>query len=197
MDGIKKLTFFTVDDDYIEYLREKDNHVLFNKPQNERRPYVGFVLNINNSTYLVPLTSKVRPTNKITTRIPNTFSKKQMSEPDFNTKYPKYLGSIKFNCMIPVFDEVVTKINLDELSKTEEGKKYTDLLNKEIIFCNNNKDNIVAKALKTYQMCEANKKHEVKLIEACCNFKILETASIEYKSNISKPVEAALDIDNK
>ena len=86
--------------------------------------------------------------------------------------------------MIPVFDEVVTKINLDELSKTEEGKKYTDLLNKEIIFCNNNKDNIVAKALKTYQMCEANKKHEVKLIEACCNFKILETASIGYKSNI-------------
>lgn len=197
MKKTKKLTFFTVNDDYIDYLREKDNKVLFNKPDNERRPYVGFVLDINNSSYLVPLTSKVRPTNKITTRIPNTFTQKQMSEPDFDTKYPKYVGSIKFNCMIPVFDEVITKIDLDKLSETEEGRKYTDLLNKEIVFCNNNKDSIVSKALKTYEMCEKNKKYEAKLIEACCDFKLLEAASMSYKDNILKSAEVALDMDNK
>ena len=180
----KKLTFFTVKDDYIQYLREKDNRVLYNKPDNRRRPYVGFVLEINNSSYLVPLTSKVRSTNKITTKIPNTFTKKQMSEPDFETKYPKFIGSIKFNCMIPVFDEVIDKINLDKLSTTTDGDKYKDLLIKEILFCNNNKDNIINKAQKTYEMCEKKKPYEAKLIEACCDFKLLEQECKLYAKKI-------------
>jgi len=46
---------FRASNDYIEFLRMYDNKVLFNK--DERRPYVGIVLQINNFNYFAPLTS--------------------------------------------------------------------------------------------------------------------------------------------
>ena len=154
MLNIKKLTFYNVNDDYIKYLRKFDSKVLYNKPDNQRRHYVGFVLKINDISYLVPLSSKIRKKNDVTTIIPNIFTEKQKLEADFDTKYPKYIASIKFNNMIPVYDKVIEKIDLSELAETEDGLNYNNLLGKEIIYCNENKDNIIKKANKTYEMCK-------------------------------------------
>ena len=52
---IKKLNFYTIDDNYIEYLSEFDKHIAYNKNQN--RPYIGIVITIDNHYYFAPLFS--------------------------------------------------------------------------------------------------------------------------------------------
>ena len=51
----KRLTLYYIDSDYINYLREFDNRVPYNK--NARRPYIGIVYVYNNNNYFAPLSS--------------------------------------------------------------------------------------------------------------------------------------------
>ena len=81
----------------------------------DQRPYVGFILEIKGISYLVPLSSKLRKTNDITTLIPNIFTESQKQEEDFETKYPKFIATIKFNCMVPICGKLIKKIDLSEL----------------------------------------------------------------------------------
>jgi len=52
---IEKLEFYTVSEEYVEYLSRYDEHVAYNKEEN--RPYIGSVLIINGRKYFVPLFS--------------------------------------------------------------------------------------------------------------------------------------------
>lgn len=137
------LTFYNVDDDYIDYLTYYEPKVLFNKPDKRTRPYIGFVVNINNNDFIVPLSSQIRKSNQVTTVIPNTFTEAQKLENLKNKKYPDFIATIKFNCMIPVLPQVITKIDIDSLSKNKDDENYKNLLIKEIIFCSDNKDKII------------------------------------------------------
>lgn len=176
-----KLIFYYVNDDYIEYLiNEIDDKVSYNKADSQQRPYVGFILTIEGISYLVPLSSKIRKSNDITSVIPNIFTESQMKEKDFDTKYPKYIATIKFNCMIPVCDKLIKKINLSEFNFTEEDINYKNLLSKEIIYCNDNKEKIFKNASKTYEMFQKNKPYKADLIKCCFNFPKLEQALITY-----------------
>lgn len=47
------MKFYNIKDDYIRYLRQYDFKVADNK--NESRPYVGIVLEINDTKYYAPL----------------------------------------------------------------------------------------------------------------------------------------------
>ena len=49
------MKIYKIKEDYIEYLRAKEPKVLKNK--NEKRPYVGTVLEITGFTYFIPLSS--------------------------------------------------------------------------------------------------------------------------------------------
>ena len=49
------LKFYTVNEDYIDYLSKFDSHVSWNKEQ--KRPYVGIVLRVENYLYFAPLYS--------------------------------------------------------------------------------------------------------------------------------------------
>ena len=49
------LKFYTIKEDYIEYLSRFDSHVSWNKDQ--KRPYVGIVLRIEKYLYFAPLYS--------------------------------------------------------------------------------------------------------------------------------------------
>ena len=49
------LKFYTVNEDYIDYLSQFDSHVSWNKEQ--KRPYVGIVLRVENYLYFAPLYS--------------------------------------------------------------------------------------------------------------------------------------------
>ena len=49
------LKFYTVHEDYIDYLSQFDSHVSWNKK--EKIPYVGIVLNVGNYLYFAQLYS--------------------------------------------------------------------------------------------------------------------------------------------
>lgn len=82
------MRLYRIKQEYIDYLRTEEPKVLENK--NERRPYIGIILFINNITYYVPLSS---PKNKYKT-MKNT--------KDFHKIAGGVYGAINFNKMIPV-----------------------------------------------------------------------------------------------
>ena len=55
MNNKERLRIFRVHDGYIRFMHTIDNRVQYNK--NERRPYVGVVLNVNGHRYFVPMES--------------------------------------------------------------------------------------------------------------------------------------------
>ena len=52
---IGKLNFYIIDDNYIEYLSRFDKHIAYNK--NQKRPYIGVILVVENHYYFAPLFS--------------------------------------------------------------------------------------------------------------------------------------------
>ena len=51
----ERLKFYTVNDEYIQYLSDFDKHVSWNKEQ--KRPYIGVVLKVEEKLYFAPLYS--------------------------------------------------------------------------------------------------------------------------------------------
>lgn len=186
----EKLIFYNVSNSYIDFLRENgDEKVMFNKPDKRTRPYVGFVLTINNTSYLVPLSSVIRKTNDVTMVIPNTFTEAQRLENKIEKKYPENIAVIKFNCMIPVFPEVIEKIDLDKIPNDKAGEDYKSLLVKEILFCSQNRERILKKAHRTYEIYGQNKPYMKEIIDSCCNFPLLEEKCKEYQFLVEETVE--------
>ncbi|HJD14798.1 MAG TPA: type III toxin-antitoxin system ToxN/AbiQ family toxin [Candidatus Enterococcus stercoripullorum] len=53
-----KISFYTIDFDYTNYLYNIDNQVYFNPNYiNETKPYIGIIVNVKNLKYFIPLTS--------------------------------------------------------------------------------------------------------------------------------------------
>ena len=123
---MKKLNFYTIDDNYIEYLSEFDKHIAYNKNQN--RPYIGIVITIDNHYYFAPLFS---PKQKHKTYKSNLSFFKII-----NPKNKNNLGIIRFSNMIPVPLECV---NLLDIKNKSYG--YKRLLSEQYSYINktNNK----------------------------------------------------------
>ena len=156
---MERLKFYNVDDKYIEYLYSIDNRVPFNK--NNKRPYIGIILEINKFKYFAPMFSPKQQHNKYKT----------------NATYIKIgegLGIIKLNNMIPVNLIYIDFNNI-------EDKKYKNLLIQQNNYIQLNTDKIREKANKLYQfVTNDNKKF---FTDICCNFKLLEEKCKEYNSN--------------
>lgn len=171
------LIFYHVSDDYIKFISEDEPKVLFNKSENNTRPYVGFVLKINNLDYLVPLSSKLKKSNKVTTPILNRYTVAQkLADPAI----PEKIAIIKYNTMIPIYDGVIKKINLDNYSFSQKDMEYKDLLMKEILFCSENRDMIIKKANNVYDLYQEKPHYLKEIIDSCCDFKLLEQKCLEY-----------------
>ena len=99
MGKIFSLKLYTVDDDYIGFLRQKEEKVMYNKSHS--RPYVGVVFTINELNYFVPLTS------------PKTKHISMGNDIDFRKIAKGKYGAINFNKMIPVPDDCLMLIDLD------------------------------------------------------------------------------------
>lgn len=178
-------TFYNVKDEYINYLREIESRVMLNKLELHCRPYVGFVLNVNEKDYLVPLSSQILKTNKVTMVIPNTFTQVQIANLELMSELPEKISTIKFNNMIPVYPGVIEKINISKLNQTPRDLQYKDLLLKKILFCNDseNKNRIIKKANETYAI-KTNPKPKAylkEIIDSCCDFKKLEDQMDRYR----------------
>lgn len=164
-----KLNFYIIDDNYISYLSQFDKHIAYNK--NEKRPYIGVVIIVNEHYYFAPLFS---PKQKHKTYKDNlTFFK------IINTKTKTDLGIIRFSDMIPVPQEYVCLLDIKNKSYG-----YKRLLSEQYSYINQlqNKQKIMDKAEKLYNIVTKNSKSQMARFykELSCNFKLLEENSNNY-----------------
>ncbi len=168
---IGKLNFYIIDDNYIEYLSRFDKHIAYNK--NQKRPYIGVILVVENHYYFAPLFS---PKQKHKTYKDNlTFFKM------INEKTKNDLGIIRFSDMIPVPQESVYLLDIKNKSYG-----YKRLLSEQYSYINkpDNKQKIIDKAEKIYNIVTKDKKSKVSKFykDLSCNFKLLEEKCIKYQN---------------
>lgn len=93
------------------------------------------------------------------------------------------LGAINFNNMIPIPIEQCKKIDVEN----EPDEAYKTLLYKQINWCNDKENNIIIlnKARKLYEKVISNKLPQ-RIIDRCCDFKLLEEKSRIYNKKMKK-----------
>lgn len=163
------MDFYRVDEKYNAFLQnyEKEHRGITKVPNlrySDRSKFsFGAVLIINDINYYVSVSS---------------FDKKQEANILIRVKGDReeIKGSLRFNYMIPVPDECLSRLTIKE----EDDENYRNLLNKEYQFCKDNEDKIEKKAKKIYDMVVENKKQ--KLTDNSCDFKLMEQAYMEYKA---------------
>lgn len=165
-----KLNFYIIDDNYIEYLSKFDKHIAYNK--NEKRPYIGVVIIVEEHYYFAPLFS---PKQKHKTYKDNlTFFK------IVNEKTKSDLGIIRFSDMIPVPQNCVYILDIKNKSYG-----YKRLLSEQYSYINKpeHKQKIMDKATKIYSIVTSNKKSKVSRFykDLSCDFKLLEEKCLKYK----------------
>lgn len=138
-----------------------DNRVQYNK--NERRPYVGVVLNVNGHRYFVPMESP-KPNHK---KMRNAIHIMRLD----GGKY----GLLGFNNMIPAQEQNL--IEFDILK--EPDKAYRELLINQLNFINDHRAEIYQHAAKTYEAVTVKK--SAFHTRVCCDFKKLEQEYTKYK----------------
>ena len=164
------MKIYRVQDDYIKYLRTKEKRVLENK--NERIPYVGIILTVNNLNYFVPLSS------------PKPKHKTMKNTKDFHKIANGIYGAINFNKIIPVPTECIINFRFEN----EEDQEYRLLLQNQYKIIKDMMDIIENKTKRIYEIFHTNDKDltpaDLKVIRRCCNFDLLEKMCKEYKKSM-------------
>ena len=163
---------YSVSDDYIEYCRKIDYRVHNNHKDGEKfvKKYLGIVFEMNNTKYYVPFSS-YKPEKHDKMRESIDFIK--IEEP--GNKY----AVLNLNNMIPVPNEVIIEFDMDySETHTEEEMKYRDLLWAEWEICKAKQNKILTNAKLLYQIVIDKKPEHI--VRRCCDFPLLERASIEY-----------------
>ena len=150
---MNRLKFYNIENKYINYLYQFDNKVPYNKE--EKRPYVGIIIEVNGTKYFAPLFS------------PKIVHKKYSDNPTY-MRIGKEYGIIRFNNMIPVIESVLKPIKFSDIN----DKKYRNLLMAQNNFIQQNTEKIREKAEKLYKIVTIDKKEF--FINLSCNFKLLE-----------------------
>lgn len=162
------LFFYDVDADYVKYLKttETAKRGFTRVPDieygHERKMVCGVVLEMNGYKYYVPVSSykKKQPNNLLIRLEDDTFNQVK--------------GSLRFNYMFPVDDHYISKRNFN---KESPGRK--EFLRRQWVFCNSITDDIKKMAKETYNRVISGT--DSALINAACDFKLLEDAAKNYK----------------
>ena len=174
MNEKDKLYFITLTSNYLKYLGIYENKVSLKA----NRPFIGIVFKVNNKEYFAPLSS------------PKEKHKKMKTNIDFFKIDKGNLGIINFNNMIPVINNDIcrNKLDLEMLSKSlnTDDIKYFRLLKNQLKYCEKNKNIILAKAEKIYNIFTKNleklSESQKKMYRRVNNFKVLEHASKEFEN---------------
>ena len=161
----KRLTLYYIDSDYINYLREFDNRVPYNK--NARRPYIGIVYVSNNNNYFAPLSSPKEKHLKLRNSMPDIWKID-------NGK----LGVINFNNMVPCSREVLT-----EALPVVKDKIYKKLLQNQISSINADRNEMLKKVKLFHDQYNDNNLNK-NVFDRCCDFRLLEEKCSEYSKKI-------------
>lgn len=184
------MRFYTINKDYIDYLKEFDNKVPNVEYQGRLKLFAGKIKLQNNNEsigYYIPLTSlkdKFEPINE-------TFDIYKIMD----NKRESYTSVLNINNMIPVPDIAVTEFSYDMLRNNESFKtlsekdKYYHLVIDELNYINENKDIIEYNAKTIFSMVNDNNKNYQQLADRCCNFVDLFEHAIEFNDIITSEVE--------
>lgn len=174
MNEKDRLYFITLTSNYLKYLGIYENKVSLKA----NRPFIGIVFKVNNKEYFAPLSS------------PKEKHKRMKTNIDFFKIDKGNLGIINFNNMIPVINNDIcrNKLDLEMLSKSlnTDDIKYFRLLKNQLEYCEKNKNIILAKAEKIYNIFTKNleklSESQKKMYRRVNNFKVLEHASKEFEN---------------
>lgn len=176
---MNRIKFYTINDEYISYLRQFDNKVFDNKNPKDRnfdRKYIGIVFEINNHKYFVPLSSFKEKHDKMKETI------------DF-IKIGN-MAVINLNNMIPVPNSEVSYCDFEK----EKDVKYKELLRNEYNICNSKREKIFNNASKLYEKVTV---YNSFIAKRCCNFLLLENKANEYELQHSTYLEVAASKANE
>lgn len=166
---------------YVRNLSKVDDNVMSVSPQNDKRmrPFVGILILIGDKKYCVPLSS---PKKK--------FEKKKNSVDFMRITHPtkkneqganKLIGVLNINNMLPIEDELLTPIDLT-IHKGDDAKRiaYKSLMKDQLDFCQRNRDMILKRANKLYELVTKYPDKNLNLTRRCCDFVKLELALDKY-----------------
>jgi hypothetical protein len=172
------LKIYSITDGYIDYLRAEHPHVYSNK-EIERinaRKYIGFVLEINEFKYYVPLSSpkehdyeevdgarKIRKDSFVVFRIRSR-----------NGDSVELRGTVQFSDMIPVPESELILYDLEN----EPDEDYKNLVQEEIEFIRKNEERIRKRAAVIYNKKTSGSTEKV--MEHVLDFHSLETMMKEW-----------------
>ena len=131
---------------------------------------LGVVFQLNTIKYYAPFTS---PKNK---------HLKMKNEKDFRKIHGGLYGAINFNNMIPVPDEALILIDIDN----ESNLQYRRLLQNQYNSIIADKNAIINTAYKLRELILTNNdelsEHDCKIKARCCDLGVLEKVYTEYKT---------------
>ena len=159
-------TIVNIKKEYLEYLYTFDNKVPKEHIDSRKRPYIGIVFTIDDILYFAPLSS------------PKPKYKRLNNKIDFYKLKNGKLGAINFNNMIPVTENVIMPIDINN----EPNKQYKRLLQSQIAVLNRIQNDIRKKAYRLYDKY-VNNKLDTTTRSRCCDFKLLESKLFDYLSN--------------
>lgn len=163
---MEKLNFYIVKEEYVKYMSQFDKRISKSYDEKARRPFIGIILKVNKILYFAPFTS------------PKPKHLKMKNTIDFLKIDNGNLGAINFNNMIPIPIEQCIKIDVEN----EQDQTYKTLLYKQIHWCNERENaNIILNRAKNLYNKVINKKLPQRIIDRCCDFKMLEEKSQQYK----------------
>ena len=160
---MEKIQFFTVDPQYIAYLQAVDPRVPdVVYPGRHKKMLCGIVLHVNGVAYYAPLSSN---------KAPSSISFLVCD------RRGKAIASLRFQYMIPVPENVLTKVDFSLLMR--QDPKYGSLVMEEYRFCNKAESikGIMQKAKRAYRI-SSNTAHDKNRF--CCDFAALEAAMLKY-----------------
>ena len=159
------ISFYEIDDDYIDYLRQFDNKILSTKDGDRKcsRKYIGIMMHNRDYKYFIPLSSY----------------KSKTYDNMYESKSLKKIGNmavLRINNMIPVIDEVIHKVDFNSII----DQNYKCLLQSEyrIIKSREKEIRIDSRIIYFYRLNDKNK--DKGLYRLCCDYKLLEEKSKEY-----------------
>ena len=163
----KRLDFYQINADYIDYLLKFDSRVPkidYSEANTHEKFLCGIVLNVHGHDYFAPISS---------------FKTPQRTNIIIKDANGKDISSIRFSFMIPVPPGVVSIKRINE----EASSKYRVLLNMELQFCRKNAKRIYSKAKFVYESVAIKK--DPLMVKNCCNFTVLEKACTEYAQTLN------------
>ena len=188
LDGNMK--FINISQDYIRALHDACPEVYYKPSGYENKPYMGIMINEENRSYVIPLSSAKekhkswKNINRECYLVYEYASKNKLGSGDIwvddadGNMVKHILSIIDIKKMIPIRMDVCTEVNLNkDVSDTLDEIRYKDLLNKEYAFCLKIIDELIRKANKLYE----NQMNTGKIKMFCCDFRALEQVCDTYE----------------